>query len=74
MYAAGQAGVEAADGAHNIDTFEFVRAILLEDGRVLHGIFVRTRRPVDISGIGIPGRRRIGMIVGDLTIANDDVM
>jgi len=66
VYAAGQAGIEAANRAHNIDAFEILRPIFFEDRRVLHRVFIRTRRAINIARVGIPGRRRIRMIVGDL--------
>src|SRR5215470_1630098 len=36
MDAAGQAWIEAADGAHDIYAFEIVGTVLFENGRVLH--------------------------------------
>jgi hypothetical protein len=74
MYAAWQARVEAAHGAHDVDAFEILRAILFEDRRVLHGVLIGPRRAIHIAGIRIPGGRRIGVIVGDLVIADYDVM
>jgi hypothetical protein len=71
---AGQAGVEAAYGPHDIDSLEVVRPVFLEDRRVLHRIFVRPRRPEGIARAGIPARGRIGMIIGDFPLANDHVM
>ena len=53
---------------------KFSRPVLLEDRRVLHGVFVGPGRAVDVARIGVPRGRRIGMIVGDLAVANDDVM
>jgi len=52
MYAAGQAGVEAADGAHDVYALEVVISVLLEDGRVLHSVFVVTERAVDVARAG----------------------
>src|SRR5882757_7832863 len=72
--AAWQAGIKTAHGAHDVDAFELVGPVLLEDRRVLHGVFIRTRRAVDIARIGIPGSRRVGMVVGDLTAADHYVM
>ena len=42
VYAAGQAGIEAANRAHNIDAFEILRPIFFEDRRVLHRVLVRS--------------------------------
>ena len=72
--AAGQTGIEAAHRAHDIDALEFVRTVLLKDRRVLHRVFVRSRRAVNIARIRVPRRRRIRMVVGDLAVANDHVM
>src|SRR5438874_595522 len=41
--AARQARVEAAHRAHDVDTLELVRPVLLEERRVLHGVLVRPR-------------------------------
>src|SRR5690606_41288912 len=38
--AAGQARVEAADRAHDVDALEVLRPVLLEDRHVLHGVLV----------------------------------
>ena len=74
VHAAGQARIEAANGAHDIDSLEFVGAIFLEDRRVLHRILIRSRSAVAIARIGIPGSWRIGVIVGDLVILDHHVM
>lgn len=50
-----QARVEAANGAHDIDSLEFVGAIFLENRGVLHRILIRPRRAITIARIGIPG-------------------
>src|SRR5262249_9104354 len=68
MYAAGQAGIEATYSAHNINAFEFLRSILLENRCILNGIFVGARSAIDIAWAGIPGRRWIGMVVRDLAV------
>ena len=74
MHAARQTRIEAAYRAHDVDSLELVRAVLLEDRSVLHRIFVRTRSAIDVARIGIPGRRRIGMVVGDLAVFDHHVM
>src|SRR3984957_9171769 len=74
VYAARQTGIEAAHSTHDVDSLEFVRAVLLEDRRILHCIFIRSRSSIHIAWVGIPGSRRIWVIVGDLVIANHDVM
>src|SRR5689334_19707100 len=40
VHAARQTGIKTSHGTHNVYAFEFVRAILFKDRRVLHGIFV----------------------------------
>ena len=49
MHAAGQARIKTANGAHDVDAFELVGAVLFEDRRILNCIFVWPRRSVDIS-------------------------
>ena len=74
VHAAGQAGVEAADRAHDVDALEVLGAVLLEDRRVLHRVLVRARRPVHVTRAGVPRRRRVGLVVGDLAVADDHVV
>ncbi len=74
MDAAGQARVEAAHRAHDVDALELVRPVLLEDRRVLHRVLVGAGRAVDVARAGVPGRGRIGVVVGDLAVADDDVV
>src|SRR5215469_11658300 len=70
----GQARVKTAHGAHDIDAFEFVGSVLFEDWRVLDGVFIRTRCAIDVARIGVPRRWRVGMVIGDLAIANHHVV
>src|SRR5579862_7786011 len=63
--AAGQARVEAAYRAHDVDALEVVAAVFLEDRRPLDRVLVRAGRAVDIARAGVPGRRRVGVVVGD---------
>src|SRR5947209_19636973 len=74
MDTARQAGVEAANRPHDVDTLEGVRAVVFEDGRVLHGILVGAGRAIDVSHTAVPGCGRIRMVVGDLPVLNDHVM
>src|ERR1700722_5737064 len=74
MHAARQTRIEAAYRAHDIDSLEFVRPVLLEDRGILHRVLVRTRSAVNIAGISIPGRRRIRMVICDLALLNYYVM
>src|SRR5262249_33481911 len=74
MHTARQAWVEASHRAHDIDALEIVGAVFLEDRRALYGILVRTRRAVHIARRAVPWCRRIRMIVGDLAIADHQVM
>src|SRR5215471_5059055 len=46
VHAARQARIKAAHGAHDVDTLELVGSVLFENRSVLHGVFVRARRPV----------------------------
>ena len=74
VHAARQAWIEAANRTHDVDSLEFVRPVFLEDRRVLHRVFVGAWRAIRIARIGVPRRRRIGMIIGDLVLANHHVM
>src|SRR5208282_2149296 len=74
MNTARQTGVETAHCAHDVDAFKFVRAVFLEDGGVLNCVFVRPGSAVDVARIRVPRSRGVGVIVGDLTVANDDVV
>src|SRR5205085_74483 len=42
VHTAGQTRIEAPHRAHDIDAFKILRAVLLEDGRVLDGVLVGT--------------------------------
>ena len=55
VHAARQTRIEAANGPHNIDALEFVAPVLFEDRRVLNGIFVRARCPVDVPRLPFQG-------------------
>src|SRR5262249_52216507 len=66
--------IEAADRPQDVDAFEVVGTVLLEQRRLLDGVLVGSRRTEGISRAGIPGCRRIRVVVGNLAVANDDVM
>src|ERR1700730_13277579 len=74
MHTAWQTWVKAAHGAHDVDALELIRAILLEDGRVLHGIFIRSGGAIDVAHAAVPGSGRIGMVVSDLAALDDHVV
>src|ERR1700683_5241571 len=74
MHSAGQAWVEATNRAHDVDALEVLRAIVLEDGGVLHRILVRTRSSVDIARARVPWSGWITMVVGDLAFADNDMV
>src|SRR5262245_880580 len=74
MDATGQARIKTAHYTHNVDAFEILRAILLEDWRVLYRIFVGTRSPIDVTWAGIPGSWWIRMVIGNFSILNHHVM
>ena len=74
VHAARQARVERAHRAHDVDALEVLRAVLLEDRRVLHGVLVGAGRAVDVARVGVPRRRRVGLVVGDLALADDHVV
>src|SRR5579883_750771 len=72
--AAGQAGVETAHGAHDVDTLEVVRPVLFEDRCALDRVLVGPRCTEDVARSSVPRGWRIGMIVGDLAAADDEVV
>src|SRR5262245_25384242 len=74
MNTARQARVEASDSSHYIDALEIVGTILLENRRILNGVLVWSRRPIDVARVSVPRSRWIGMIVGDLAATNHHVM
>src|ERR1700722_17649928 len=74
VHVAGQAWIETTHSAHDVDPLKFVRAVLLENGSVLHRVFIRSRSAVAVARVGVPGSGRVGMVVRDLAFANDDVM
>src|SRR5215475_12742150 len=74
MHPTGQTWVKAAHGAHDVDALEIVMAVLLEDGRVLHSIFVRSRCAIDVTNATVPGSGRIGMVVSDLAVLDNHVV
>src|ERR1700722_11041979 len=74
MYAAGQAGIEAPNCAHDVNALEILRAIVLKDGCILHRILVGARSTVDIARIRVPWCWRIGMVIRDLAFADDHMM
>src|ERR1700730_17532042 len=74
MHTAWQTWVKAAHGAHDVDALELVWAILLEDGRVLHGIFIRPGGAIDVAHAAVPGSGRIGLVGSDLAALDDHVV
>src|ERR1700730_18413093 len=62
VHAARQTRIEAPHRAHDINSLELVRTVLLKDRGVLHRVLVWTRSAVDVARIGIPGGRRIGVV------------
>jgi hydrogenase large subunit len=74
VHPARQAGVETAHGAHHVDAFEVLAVVLLEDRLALHGVLIGPRRSVAVPRAGVPRRRRIRVIVGDLAVADHHVV
>src|SRR5579863_4734012 len=74
VHATWQTRIEAAYRAHNVNPLELVRAVFLEDRRVLYRIFVGTRCSVDVAGIRVPRRRWIRMVICNFTVAYHDVV
>ena len=74
MHAARETGIEAAHRTHDVDALECVRSVLLEDGRILDGVFVWPRCPIDVARVGVPRRRRIRMVVCYLAFADNEMV
>ena len=74
MHAAGQAGVEAAHRAHDVDALEVLAVVLLEDRLALHRVLVRAGRAVGVARVGVPRRRRVRVVVGDLAVPDHHVV
>src|SRR6202140_1062017 len=74
MHAARQTRIKAPHRAHDVNALELLRPVFFEDGSVLHRILVRPRSAINISWIRVPGCRGIGMVVGDLALADHHVM
>src|SRR5436305_4035246 len=74
MHTTGQAGIKAANCSHDINALEVVRAILFEDRRILHSIFIRARGAIDISYTAIPWGGWIRVVVRDLPIFDHHMM
>src|SRR5271165_5174553 len=74
MHATWQTRIEAPHRTHDVDSLELVRTVFFEDRSVLYRVLVRTRSAVNVTRIGIPGRRRIRVIVGDLAFFDHDVV
>src|ERR1700719_1840225 len=69
-----QARVEAPDRSHDVDAFEFVGTVILKDRRVLHRIFIRSGRSVNIAWICVPRGRWIRMVICNFAVTNNYVM
>ena len=71
MHRAGDAGIEAVDGAQNLDGLFHVMQLV-----ALQGCFIRPLIALRIARPGIPGVRHDGLIVVDLLAAmrSEDAM
>src|ERR1051325_9397143 len=74
VHTAGQAGIEAPHGAHDVDALELLTRALLEKRRAGDGVLVWPLGPERVPRARVPGRRRIGMVIGDLLSADDQMM
>ena len=74
VHTARQTWIEASDRPHDVDAFEVLRAVFLEDRCVLHRVFVGAGGAKAVARVCVPGSWRIGMIVGDLVVFNHHVM
>ena len=60
--------------AHNVDPFEFIGTVLLKMGVFCTASSYGPGRAINIARVGIPGSLRVRMVVGDLALANHDMM
>ena len=74
VHAARQARVEAAHRAHDVDALEVLAVVLLEDRLALHRVLVRAGRAVAVARVGVPRRRRVRVVVGDLAVPDHHVV
>ena len=74
VHPARQARVEAAHRPHDVDAAEVVRAVLLEDRLPGDRVLVRAERAVGVRRAPVPGRRRVGVVVRDLAVADHQVV
>src|ERR1700723_3745725 len=74
VHATRQARVEATYRSHDVDPFELVWAVVLEDRRVLHRVFIGPGRSVNIAWVRVPRGRRIRMVICNFAVANNYVM
>ncbi len=59
---------------HDVDALEVLRAVLLEDRRVLHRVLIGSRGSEGVTRTRVPRRRRVRLVVGDLAVADHHVM
>src|SRR4051794_23501179 len=74
VHAAGQARVEAADRAHDVDAPEVLLVVLLEDRLAHHRVLVWTRSPIAVRRTAVPGSQRVRVVVRDLAVADHHVV
>src|SRR5438132_7782468 len=75
MGGTGHAGIEAADGAQDIDALVFIWAgEVLQNRRVEHRFLVRPWIAPWVPWAGVPRRGRQDLIIGERTIVDDGVM
>src|SRR5262249_8970086 len=74
VHTAGQAWIEAAHRAHDVDALEVLPRVLLEDRLTLHRILVGARCAEAVARAGVPRRRRIWVVVGDLAVPDHHVV
>lgn len=66
--------IETSDCAHDVDPLELIRTVFLEDWGVLHRVLVWTRCSIDVARVGIPRSGWVRMVIGDLAVANHNMM
>src|SRR5262249_46790641 len=74
VHTAGQAWIETAHRAHDVDALEVFPSVLLEDRLTLYRILVGARCTKAVARAGVPRRGWVGVIVGDLAVPDHHVV
>src|SRR5205085_11058265 len=74
MDATRQAGIEAADSPHDIDAFELLARVFLEDRGIQNCVFIWTGRSEGIASARVPWGWWIRVVIRYFPVADNHVM